>query len=126
MAGRSDTEKDLPHPVSIEKVRLVGAIGGQIIMEWVLSPVPHPRWTAAFRVARPRRRGTPVFHLGGSSEPRVLDGGVIRWTVPNSDLKGAVSFVTESVALANAQVLSGPGEYRRDTRLFNGPAATGL
>lgn len=116
-------------PVSIVKVRLVGAIGGHIIVEWVLTTPPDGVWIDAFDRARPTRRGTPVFLLGGSGSPKVRDDGTIRWSVPHSDLGAAASFVMESVVSANAAradwahagaVHAGP--TRAGSRPVGGPA----
>lgn len=89
-------------PVLIEKVRLVGAIGGHIIIEWVLTAPPDRVWVDAFDSARPTRRGTPVFLLGGTGSPKVRDDGTIRWSVPQADIGAAASFVMESVVYANS------------------------
>lgn len=92
--------------VSIDKVRLVGAVGGHVIIEWVLTDSPGRAWIAAFDDARPKRRGTPVFLLGGTGSPKVRDDGTIRWSVPHSDLGAAASFVLESLVYANSRLES--------------------
>jgi hypothetical protein len=89
--------------VSIEKVRLVGAVGGHVIIEWVLSAMPDSAWISAFDSARPNRRGTIVFLLGGSGNPKVREDGTIRWSVPHSDVGAAASFVLESLVYANSR-----------------------
>ena len=104
--------------VSIEKVRLVGAIGGHIIIEWVLTTSPGTEWIDAFDSARPKRRGTPIFLLGGSGSPKVREGGTIRWSVPHSDIGAAASFVLESLVYANSRLEAEAGGPTGDQEAF--------
>jgi hypothetical protein len=102
-------------PVTVTKVRLLGAVGGYVIIEWVLSSPPGPAWSAAFSRAEPTGKGATVILLGGSGSPKVRADGTIRWSVPHADISGAVSFVLESVLYANSSRFApGPSNGRAD------------
>ncbi len=91
-------------PVSIRKVRLLGAFGGQVTIEWELTAPPDPGWIEAFASAPVEKRGSSEWVMGGSGEPLVYPEGTVRWSVPHADLRGAAAFVLESVVYANSRL----------------------
>jgi hypothetical protein len=91
-------------PVSIRKVRLLGAFGGQVMVEWELTIPPDAHWIEAFTSAPAEKRGSSEWVIGGSGEPLIYPEGTIRWSVPHADLRGAAAFVLESVVYANSML----------------------
>jgi hypothetical protein len=91
-------------PVSIRKVRLLGAFGGQVMIERELTVPPDARWIEAFTSAPTEKRGSPEWVIGGTGQPLVYPEGTIRWSVPHADLRGAAAFVLESVVYANSRL----------------------
>ncbi len=106
MPGRGSefAETGPPEPVIIDKVRLLGSFGGQVMIEWSLNAIPEGWWIEAFAGAPAKRRGTPEFVMGGNGSPRICAEGTIRWSVPHADLRGAAAFVLESVVYANSRL----------------------
>lgn len=95
-----------PEAVTIERVRLLGSFRGRVMVEWSLSTEPGSRWAGAFAGSPSKRRGSPEF-VTDRGGPEVVPEGLIRWSVPHGDLRGAAAFVLESVIHANAAVTGG-------------------
>jgi hypothetical protein len=107
MSGPDNEGADLSRPdaVSVSKVRLLGAFGGQVMIEWELTVPPDPRWIEAFTRAPTEKRGSSEWVMGSGGEPLVYPEGTIRWSVPHADLRGAAAFVLESVVYANSRLI---------------------
>ena len=91
-------------PIGITSKDAVDVEGDQVRVVWSLSRRPDIDWAREFRGASAERHGSPEFLE--LPEPDVRLAGTISWTVPASDLRGAVEYVRGCVERANHAYVS--------------------
>lgn len=84
---------------------VVAEHSGELVLEWTLNQTPEPNWIQFLITSGVPKSGSMAFI---ASEPRLV-GNLLRVNVSAGDLEGAVTWVEQSIPIANqkfeAQVL---------------------
>jgi len=86
-------------PIAITKKDAIDVEGDHVRLMWSLSRHPDADWAREFRDSTARGGSSAGFHPLPSPDVRL--GGTIHWTVPATELRGAVEHVRACVARAN-------------------------